>query len=106
MADKTMRVIAHDQTRVTDQAAPWRYIGRVCTDAEGDVWPSTGLPVEVPAPPARFSDYYVRAVRDGDLLAADADTARVCGVPAPVAATPAPAHAFKPSSAASPAATE
>jgi hypothetical protein len=40
------------------------------------VWGFRREPLELP-----LTDYYRRAVRDGDLLAADEESARLCGVP-------------------------
>ncbi len=70
-AAKTMRFIGrrHDAT-----------IGHEGRDENGNKfmsggWPSTGLPQEVPA-----RGEYLTACKDGDLWAADEETAKYCGV--------------------------
>lgn len=59
-----------------------RFIGRVWDDSHADLaagiaggWSPTGQAVEVPA-----RGEYLKAVKDGDLEAADAASASLCGV--------------------------
>lgn len=81
MAGKKLRVKARGTAMVCDYAAldagGRRFIGRTYDPTLGPAggWPAAGV-VEVP-----YRAEYAKAVRDGDLEAADEATALLCGVP-------------------------
>lgn len=80
MAEKKLRVRAHGTAMVVDfgalEAGGRRYIGRVFDATLGPAggWPAVG-DVLIP-----YRTEYIRALRQGDLEAADADTAAIAGV--------------------------
>lgn len=76
-----MKVFANGSAMVSDlqalAAGARRYIGRSYDSGLGLAggWPALMKPQEVPA-----IAEYVQALKDGDLLPADEETAKLCGV--------------------------